>query len=179
MIRLDVAALLLVSVGSAYAGLRGVQGMPEAAPEHTRLMKGVGEWKGTLTMSMPGMPDETVPCKESVTSIGEFWTSSQFECELMGMPFHGHGVNGYDTARKVYVGTWVDSTTTFLVVMEGHMDPAKNALVMRYTAPDMTTGELAPHRVETVTSDDAYTSTFFVGEGEGTKHMLLEMKRVK
>lgn len=181
MIRLTTAALALAALGTTYAAVRPAQEMqmPEPTSEHAELLKGVGEWEGTLTMHMPGSPEEGTPCKETVTAIGEFWTTSTFTCDFMGMPFVGTGVTGYDTERKLFVGTWVDAMTTRLTVMEGRMDPAKKALVMTYEGPDPMTGELTPHRIETVHSGDGYTSTFYMGEGDGVKHMSIAMKRKK
>ena len=179
MIRLTSAALVLTALAAAAATLRPVQEMPQATQQHAMLLKGVGEWEGTLTMFMPGAPEEGTPCRESVTAIGEFWTTSTFHCDLMGVPFVGTGVTGYDPDRKLFVGTWVDSMTTRLSVMEGTYDEARRALVMNYMGPDPMTGELVPHRTETVHEGDGYTSTFFMGAGEGTKSMTIQMKRVK
>lgn len=175
------AALSLLLAAGAWAALRPAQDMaiPTPGAEHTVLLEGVGEWEGTLTMLAPGMPQEGTPCRESVTAIGPFWTTSTFKCEFMGMPFVGSGVMGYDPEKKAYVGTWIDSMTTRLSVMEGKMDPAKKALVMSYKGPDPMTGKETTHRIETVWQADSYTSTFFMGEGEGTKHMSIAMKRKK
>jgi hypothetical protein len=180
MPRLVLAAFVLASLGTAVAALRPVQEMPTPTQEHAQLQKGVGEWEGTLTMSAPGVPAEPMPCRETVTGIGAFWTVSTFTCDFGGMPFIGSGSMGYDTERKLYVGTWIDAMTTRLTVMEGKMDPAKKALVMKYEGPEPMTGKIVPHRIETVHEGaDAYTSTFFMGEGEGQKHMVIAMKRKK
>lgn len=180
MSRLAVTAFVLVTATGAWAALRPAQAPAQPTQEHAELIKGVGEWEGMLTMFVPGMPEEPTPCSESVSAIGELWTTSKFTCDLMGAPFVGASSMGYDTERKLYVGTWIDSMTTRLTVMEGRMDPAKKAMVMTYEAPDMMTGKLTPHRIETsFQSPDTYTSTFFMGAGEGTKHMVIAMKRKK
>jgi hypothetical protein len=173
-------ALLTVLAAGAWAAFRPAQGMPQPTPEHADLLKGVGMWEGTLTMFVPGASAEPTPCQETIVGVGDFWTSSTFTCDFMGMPFVGNGVLGFDTERKLFVGTWIDSMTTRLVVMEGKMDPAKKALVMSYEAPSPMDGKMTRHRIETVhESADAYTSTFFMGEGEGQKHMVIAMKRKK
>lgn len=178
MLRITTAALVLTALAAA-AALRPTQEMPQATPQHAQLLEGVGEWKGTLTMVSPGSPEEGMPCSETVTAIGEFWTTSSFECDFMGMPFVGSAVTGYDPDQKKFVGTWIDSMTTRLTVMEGTWDETRKALVMGYIGPDPMTGEMVPHRIETVHRDDAYTSTFFVGEGGGSKTMVLDMKRAE
>lgn len=182
MFRLALASFALFTLGTAWAALRPAQdmAMPTPGPEHAELLGGVGEWEGTLTMLAPGMSPDPVPCRETVVGVGAFWTSSTFTCDMGGMPFVGSGVMGYDTAKKAFVGTWVDGFTTRLTVMEGRMDPAKKALVMHYKGPDPMTGKETSHRIETVhEGPDAYTSTFFRGEGEGVKNMSITMKRKK
>jgi hypothetical protein len=84
---------------------------------------------------------------------------------------------GYDPYRERYVGTWIDSMTTELAVMWGEMDLDGNTLNMHYTARDPDSGVPTPHRIETTFSGDSYTSTFFHGNGAGTKVMTIEMKR--
>ena len=40
----------------------------------------------------------------------------------MGMPFTGYSVSGYDNARKIYVGTWIDSMSTWILNSKGTVD---------------------------------------------------------
>ena len=35
------------------------------------------------------------------------------------MEFHGQGQTGYDPNKKKYVGTWVDSISPTIMIMEG------------------------------------------------------------
>jgi hypothetical protein len=152
-------------------------GMPTPTAEHQKLMAGAGEWTGTITMfDMPGMEAKPSPATETVTAIGGFWLLSDFKCDFMGMPYHGSGHVGYDAEKKKYVGTWVDSMSSYLSLMEGQYDEAKKAVVMRWKAPDMT-GQIVPHREELVENGDTRTMTFYAGEGEGKKTMTIEMKR--
>lgn len=180
MSRLTVSvALSLLLAAGAWATYRPAQDMPMPTPgaEHAELLKGVGEWSGTLTMLAPGMSQDPTPCREWVSAIGELWTTSTFKCDFGGMAFVGSGSLGYDTEKKAYVGTWIDSMTTRLTVMEGNKDAARKALVMHYEAPNPMDGKLTKHRIETVhESADAYTSTFYMGDA---KHMVIAMKRKK
>jgi hypothetical protein len=150
--------------------------MPQPTAEHKRLLEGVGTWEGTLTNYMPGAPPQSVAAKEVVEPIGEFWTQSRFTCDFMGMPYLGTGVTGYDARKKKYIGTWTDNMSGYFAFMEGDMDASGKRMVMHYEAPDMT-GAIQPHRIETVFGTDSYTSSFYMGEGAGTKVMTIEMKR--
>jgi uncharacterized protein DUF1579 len=44
---------------------------------------------------------------------------------LMGTPYTGHGLSGYDNVTGKYWGTWTDSLSTGLVISEGTCDAKK------------------------------------------------------
>ncbi len=151
--------------------------LPPPTPEHQRLLEGVGSWKGTLTMWMPGQPEQKIAASEVIEPLGGYWTRSRFTCDFQGMAFEGNGTMGFDPVKKCYVGTWVDNMTMELAVMEGEMSADGRTLIMKWTARDPGTGQPAPHRSETVRTGDTSVITFFHGEGQGTKSMVIEMKR--
>jgi Protein of unknown function (DUF1579) len=153
-------------------------GLPPPTAEHTMLQHGVGTWEGTVTMFAPGMPAEPQPAKETVWALGAYWTQSRFACDLGTMKLHGSGVLGYDPVKALFVGTWIDNFTSELVVMEGTAGADGKSMSMHFTARDPQTGVPTKHRIDTVFAGDTYVSTFFHGEGEGTKSMVIEMKRV-
>ena len=45
---------------------------------------------------------------------------------MMGMPFTGHGMTGYDNVTGKYWSTWTDSMSTGLMVSEGTCDAQDN-----------------------------------------------------
>jgi uncharacterized protein DUF1579 len=49
-----------------------------------------------------------------------------FKGSLMGMPFTGHGMRGYDNVTGKHWATWMDSMSTGVMMSEGTCD-AKNA----------------------------------------------------
>lgn len=178
----SVLLLTVVLTAGSFAAVRPLlhqeHEMTPVTEHHKRILAGVGEWEGTVTMIMPGAEPMTMSARETVEAVGEYWTTSTFTADMPGMAFTGKSVLGYDSDKKQYVGTWLDSTVTYLTVMHGEFDAQKNAIVMRWKAPNwMSDGSLADFRSETVHRADAAVSTFYVGEGEGTKHMEIRMKR--
>ena len=170
--------LACAAIASAFA-LRptaAVQDPTQPTEHHKQIAATVGEWIGTLTPVKEGATQEPIVANETVTAVGDFWTSSSFHCELMGKPYHGTGVFGYDVVKRRFVGTWADSMSSHLAVMEGQMDPKTKTIVMRWEGPDET-GATVPHRYEAVRTADSNTMTFFAGPGDGVKTMVIEMKR--
>lgn len=151
--------------------------MPTPGEEHEMLLKSAGEWTGTITMHMEGMPSMPNKATETVEAFGGFWTMSHFKCDFMGMSYEGRGSVGYDQMKKKYIGTWQDNMSSFLSVMEGDYDEDTNQMVMEWEAPTMS-GEMAPHRSVMTHDENSYKMEFFLEEGgEETKTMTIEMKR--
>lgn len=166
----------------ADAGLEPVatatQAAPQVSAEHQRLLEGVGRFEGTMTAYAMGPEPITAPATDTITALGSFWTISTFETNLMGMPYTGTGHFGFDAETGKHIGTWIDSMSPLMARMEGEEDEEGN-LVMRWMGPNMDGSAMVPHWSISEHREDGYTSTFYMGEGEGTMNMVLEMKRVE
>jgi len=177
--RLATSLLSLALAACAAETKKPVVSMEEwtqPTEQHKELSAGAGEWEGTLTVFGEHATPAPIPAQEKVEAVGSFWLQSRFTCDFMGMPYVGTGCVGYDPATKKYVGTWVDNTSSYFALMEGQKD-ASGKLVLHWMAPDEKTGVPIPHRSESVETADGRVMTFYMGEGAGTKSMVIEMKR--
>lgn len=179
-----VSALLVSAAAAATtAALRSVasQEGPKPSEQHEWLMGQLGDWEGTITMSMPGMEGES-PATETVTAFGPFWTQSQFVCEFEGMPmpYKGTGSTGYDAASGEFVSTWIHNSGPHIAIMRGKRDAKTGVLEMHWSAPMPGTDIMTPHRSVMTTTDDTYELKFYMGEGETEmQNMTISMKRKK
>ncbi len=106
-------------------------------PEHELLKADAGVWDATVeVMAAPGQPMSTSKGVETNNLVGGLWLVSDFKSEMMGAPFEGHGVMGWDTNKKKYVGTWVDSTSTGIWNSESTYDAATKTLTGALEGPD-------------------------------------------
>jgi len=80
-------------------------------PAHKALDALAGEWNVEARYSMggPGTPPTTSK-GVAVTRwiLGGRYLQEEFSGEMMGRPFKGIGVTGYDNFKKKYISTWVD-----------------------------------------------------------------------
>lgn len=88
---------------------------------HKQLASLAGSWTTTTKSWMePDKPpmESTGSCEQKMLLGGRFL---QQECtgDMMGQPFTGIGVIGYDNHTKKYVSTWMDSMGTGIFSMEG------------------------------------------------------------
>jgi hypothetical protein len=84
----------------------------------------------------PGGPamEETGTATRSMALDGRV-LMEDFKGSMMGMPFNGHGMRGYDNVTGKYWGTWMDSMSTGMMVSEGTCD-AKNTCTFTGTWND-------------------------------------------
>jgi hypothetical protein len=125
---------MLPALGVVFAmvvPLAAQESVPKPTKEHDLLKQDVGTWDATIKAWMgPGEPSVSKGKEVNKMMPGDLWSISDFEGEFGGMPFYGHGTFGYDTNKKKYVGTWVDSMSTTPMLMEGTYDAAAHTMTM-------------------------------------------------
>lgn len=60
---------------------------------------------------------------------------------FMGMPYTGIGYTGYDNYKKQYIGTWIDSMGTSMMVFTGTADASGKVITEKTSFDDFTTGK--------------------------------------
>ena len=138
-----VALGLVVLAGAPLAAQQQQQQappMPKPGPEHAVLKMDVGTWDAVVEFSMaPGAPPQTSKGLEVNTlGCGGMCLISDFKGEAMGLPFVGHGVMTWDPKKQKYTGSWTDSMSQGLALMESTYDPAAKKWSGWMEGPDMT-----------------------------------------
>jgi hypothetical protein len=149
---------------------------PKPGPQHQKLAANAGTWDAAIEMMGPD--GKMMPSKgASVQTMGPggFWLLDDFVADLGGQPFHGKGATGFDPLKGKYVGTWIDSMSPSLLVLEGDFDASGKVLTMTGTAPGFD-GKPAKYRMVT-TFVDAKTMRFemFVAGEDGKEMKMLSI----
>ena len=152
-------------------------------PEHTLLRRDEGVWNATIQIvPAPGAsPEVSHGTETNVLGPGGLWLISDFKGQVMGEPFQGHGVLGYDPVKKKYVRIWVDSTQAFLWPSEGTYDPSTRTLTLWMESPD-SSGQTVRFKTTTVWKDDntrVYTMYAPASEAPESASMTITYKRRK
>jgi Protein of unknown function (DUF1579) len=115
----------------------------------------LGSWDAEIEVNLPNGVEKS---KGKMTSwlVGGRWLVVDFKNET---GFEGHGVYGYDSDQKRYVGTWVDSMRGFLARGVGSWDPETRK--MTYTYEHTAGGRQMAWREETTKNPDG-SQTFQV-----------------
>ena len=84
---------------------------------------------------------------------GGLWVLSKFDGDFGGVKFEGRGQFGYDPGKKKYIGTWIDSLSPTMSLLEGEYDPKTRTMtyVGEGVAPE---GIKYTQKMVTTTKDD-------------------------
>jgi hypothetical protein len=140
---------------------------------HKLLEKLNGTWSSEV---QTWMDESAPPAKAKATNIqtssfGGRYFNTKFNSSMMGQPFEGASVTGYDNAKKKFVSVWYDNMGTGLVHMEGDYDETNKTFSWNGTQTDFLTGKNTSIREVMVIKDDkTYTMTMY-GPGADGKEM--------
>jgi hypothetical protein len=144
-------------------------------PIQQMMAKSVGAWTGTVTMWMqPGAPPTTSTMETNNEMIlGGRYLQGLNKGSMMGMPFEGIGITGYDNARKIFVSSWVDNMGTGIIYMEGNWDENAKTINMSGKSTDPITGKDIPTREVWKFVDDTHQvlEMYFTEKGQEFKGM--------
>ena len=144
---------------------------------HKRLQPIIGTFEAKLAMyEQPGAPPQTATgTSECRWVLGGRWVEERFSGTVMGMPFSGIGYTGYDNIKKQYVGTWMDTMTTAMMISSG-ADTSTNVFEANATMEDPVSGKDMPVKIRTtVADDDHHTMEMWGPAPDGSMFKMMEI----
>jgi hypothetical protein len=151
---------------TAIAGAQEGPPIPKPTAEHKILAAEEGTWDATVKSYQNGPDSDPVVSRGvevNTVLTGGLWVSSVFRGDFAGMAFEGRGQFGYDPYKKKYVGTWIDSMSPTLTVLEGTYD--EKSMTMTYTGDGVLPADgtkFARKMVTTTKSDGSREFTLYI-----------------
>ncbi len=109
---------------------------PGEAHKHLNFYAGVWDTVTKVWMGGPGTPPMESTGTSTFTSVlGGRWVMEEHTGTMMGMPYLGKGMMGYDNYKNLYVGTWYSNMSTEMLQMVGARHP-KTGVVTMYGVMD-------------------------------------------
>jgi hypothetical protein len=132
-----------------------------------------GTWDVEMTSYMnPANPEKSAGTGSYSSIMNGLYQVGDFKSSMMGMPFQGHSITGYDNAKKLFISTWVDNFGSGIIYMTGTYDEATKTLNLKGSQTDPVTGKDAVIREEMkIINDDTYNLLMY-GPGPDGKEML-------
>jgi hypothetical protein len=154
---LCVAAAVLGASSGARAQEGGGPPIPRPTAEHKIVTADEGTWDANVKSYMGGPDAEPMISKgQEVNTVlsGGLWLLSRFQGDIGGMKFEGQGQFGYDTLKKKYVGTWIDSMSPTISILEGTYDPKTRTMTYVGDGVDAVTKSKYTQKMVTTVKDD-------------------------
>ena len=151
--------------------LKKMQEAGRPGPAHQALESFVGNWKAEVTCWMD--PNEPPNISHATARIG--WTldkhfiQEEFHGEMMGTPFTGRLIMGFDNTKQKFVSVWVDSFSTSMSTSEGKGDTGNKVITLEGRADCPATGrrDVPMKQVLRVLSKDKFSLEMF-NDGQRT-----------
>ncbi len=180
----SIAVLSAALLSAAPAAALQDYAPPKPGKEHELLRQFEGEWEYTSRFIMaPGQEPVVSKGKETSRIIaGGLFLVFDVEGDMMGSRFVGHGTMGYDTHKKKFTGSWIDSMATGLYLVEGTADEKGKVFTEWMEGADPQTGAAMKMKlVHEIKDKDSRVLRFFMNgpDGKELETGSLEYKRKK
>ena len=151
---------------------------------HQMLSSIAGNWtfKNRMWMNPTAPPTESTGTVTYTTLFDGRFVQGQYRGDMMGMPFEGVGLMGYDNTSQRFQATWIDNMGTTIMYMTGQYDPATKALT--YTGqmddPVKPGTKVSVREVVRLVSPDSHVMEWYeTRDGKETKTMEITYNRAK
>jgi len=154
-------------------------------PQHAVLTKLAGDWACTVKFQTdPSKPAQQEQSTATITALMDGRYIQEVDAgQMMGMPFNGMGISGYDNVIGKYVSSWIDNMGTGIMKSEGTADASGKTITWLGTVSDPATGKVSKMRmVTTLLDDDHHTFDMYStppGAKKEMKTMTIEYARKK
>lgn len=145
---------------------------------HKAMAKLAGSWNFTSKMWMdPSQP----PMDGSGTSkfemiYGDRYLQAKVNSSMMGMPFEGTSITGYNNATKKYFTTWIDNMGTGLMTLEGTRDDKSGVITFYGSMFDAMAGKnCTMKQTMKIDSDNKMTMEMYSTVEGGTEKKDMEI----
>jgi len=150
---------------------------------HKMIAQSDGEWNEDITMWMdPAAP----PTKTTATAKNEMIMGGRYQLSkttgnMMGMPFEGMSLVGYDNAKKTFTSVWIDNLGTGITTMEGGWDDASKSITFKGKMVDPMTGKDVSTRqvIKFLDIDTQEMEMYDTRNGKETKTMEIKLTKKK
>jgi hypothetical protein len=148
---------------------------------HKMLARLVGSWvTRTRSWMEPGKPptEGHGSCEQKTLFDGRY-LQQEYTGEMMGWPFKGVNLIGYDNHTKKYVSTWIDSMSTGIYVFEGSSSADGKTITQTCRYDDPMKGPAEWRSVTHIVDDDTMEYEMFITPEGGVEEKMMEMSVIR
>ena len=144
---------------------------------HKLLASMAGSWitktKAWMEPDKPPMED-TGTCEQKMLLDGRY-LQQEYTGEMMGSPFIGINLIGYDNHTKKYVSTWIDSMSTGIYFFEGTAGADGKTITQESSYDDPVRGPMVWRSVTRRVDDNTVEYEMYLTPKGGKEEKMMEM----
>lgn len=152
-------------------------------PQHQIMADGAGKWKSTIKWWMDPKAEPMVTEGEVVAEmiLGGRYMTEKHTSMMMGMPFEGMSLTGYDNTLGRFFSTWVDNMGTGIMYSTGLWNEEKKRIEWQGTMTDAMLKTEMPVKQYTwhEGKDKMVMEMYVIVPGGEYKNMEVTMTRIK
>lgn len=148
---------------------------------HELLARMAGSWKTrTRSWMAPGTPpiDSEGSSEQKMILDGRF-LYQEFTGDMMGAPFVGIGISGFDNHKQKFVSTWMDSMATGIFVFEGNADKDGRSIIQRCSTDDPIRGPITWQSVTRLVDDNTHQFEMYIIDQNGHEEKMMEISYIR
>ena len=144
---------------------------------HKQLASMAGSW---TTQTKSWMDPNKSPTESAGTAAmkvlldGRF-LQQEFTGEMMGQPYSGIGIDGYDNLRKKYVTTWIDTMGTGIFSMEGTASADGKTITLKGQHAEAGGGQMTHRAVWKILDNNTQTFEMYGTHKHGKEMKMMEI----
>jgi len=144
---------------------------------HTKLAKLVGSWttrtRGWMEPDKP--PMESRGACEQKMILGGRYLQQEYTGDMMGAPFSGINILGYNNHTKKYESIWIDSMSTAVYYFVGPASADGKTITQECSYDDPVKGPALWRSVTRIKDDNTIEFEMFITPKGGKEEKMMEM----
>lgn len=151
-------------------------------PAHKVLEALVGNWKAEVKcwMEQGSEPNVTQGTAKATMTLKGRFLEEEFQGEMMGKPFTGRTLMGYDNTKQTFSSVWISDTQTSMFTSEGKGDAGNKVITLegKSTCPSSGRKDILVKSVLHLVSPDKHVFEMFdASKGENVRTMEITYTR--
>ena len=99
----------------------------------------------------------------------------EFSGDMMGHPYSGIGISGYDNLRKRYVSTWIDTMGTGVFVMDGTGSADGKTITLKGQHAELGGGQMSHRAIWKLVDANTQIFEMYGTHGHGKEMKMMEI----
>jgi hypothetical protein len=146
-------------------------------PPHKTLASLEGSW---ITRTRAWMDPDKTPMEGTGTCdqkmlLGGRYLQQEYTSEMMGSPFAGINIIGYDNYTKKYVSSWIDTMSTGIYYFEGTGSADGRMITQECSYDDPVRGPMVWRSVTRIVDDNTLRYEMYLTPKGGKEEKMMEM----